>query len=84
MYRPGFEILDKKDDELDIITDFGEEFKIKMHRNVSEITDIFCRIRKKDNNIDIFLPQNNDKYLVCEIYDKLVTALEWAYYHNRM
>lgn len=82
MYRTDFKILDKKDDELDIITDFGEEFKVKMHRNVSEIT--VCRINK-DNNIDIFLPQTDDnKYLVCEIYDKLVMALEWAYHNNRM
>lgn len=84
MYRTDFKILDKKDDELDIITDWGAEFKIKIYRNVSEITDIFCRIHEKDNNIDIFLPQTDDKYLVCEIYDKLVIALEWAYYHNRM
>jgi hypothetical protein len=29
----------------------------------------------KDNNIDIFLAKNDDKYLVCENYDKLVIAL---------
>lgn len=81
MYRTDFKILDKKDDELDIITDWGAEFKIKIYRNVSEIT--VCRINK-DNNIDIFLAKTDDKYLVCEIYDKLVIALEWAYYHNRM